>query len=539
MNRGRLARRLVQVMFLVLFVVLLRAARWSPEHVGPVSVFLRSDPLASLVTVLSGLHWASAGQVLWVVVPGLVVLGLTALFGRFYCGWICPLGTCIDLFGAAVVRPVKRRDSRWGRLPWLKYCLLAAVLFSALLGAQTAWLLDPIPLTTRTFATVFHPALLQVQNWLAMHSSGPAAALSSRLGLQIVVDRGFALAWPVAAVFALVLGLSFISRRYWCRNLCPLGALLGFAGRWGTWRRVVSEDCLHCKRCVTDCKMGAIPEDRPDHTTTSECILCYNCLSCPRPGLSRIGISGDSRGHDRAVAASRRRILGAAGAGLAYGLLARTGLASGRQSDGRYHRLLIRPPGAIVRDSSGHVVRMMTEAELRSQCIRCGLCMKACVTGVLQPAVFEGGLDGFYTPVVNASVGWCEQNCDICGSVCPTGALRPFTVEEKSHIQIARAQIDQHTCLSWQTGDEYQLCLVCSEVCSYHAVANVVTDGSGQLRPVVCPNTCVGCGICEFNCPAGPPDAPSAAIRIYRLDSFDASERGPRRRQRLRLGGNR
>jgi len=63
--------------------------------------------------------------------------------------------------------------------------------------------------------------------------------------------------------------------------------------------------------------------------------------------------------------------------------------------------------------------------------------MKACPTNVIQPALVEGGFDGFYTPVIVGAVGWCEQSCNVCGQVCPSGALRPFTQEEKSRIQIA------------------------------------------------------------------------------------------------------
>lgn len=504
-------RRASQVTFLALFVLLLRVAQWPTNSNLDVSLFLRADPLAGLVTLLSLPHFASAGHMLSLFFPALILLVLTAILGRFFCGWICPLGTCIDLFHLAFVRPFGKTDSRRGHWPHVKYYLLAGLLVAALFGVQVAWFLDPIPLTTRAFATAFHPALLSLQTWLVAHETGPLAALSSRLNLQWMPPRSFAFAWPLTGLFILALALSFVSRRYWCRNLCPLGALLAFVGRFGLWRRQVSDACIRCRKCVSDCKMAAIPEDAPGSTRTSECIICYNCLSCPQPGIVRIGLTTDSGGLDTGIDTSRRRLLGGIAAGLLYAIIARTSFVR-TSSLPAHSRFLIRPPGAIVRDNNGSIARMMTEDEFRAQCLRCGECMKACPTNVIQPALHQAGLDGFYTPVISPAAGACEQSCNRCGQVCPSGALRPFTIEEKADIRIAEARIDTATCLSSQAGDDYTLCLICEGVCPYHAITAQDTDGSGQLRPLVNTGICVGCGLCEYNCPVGPP----SAIRIYR-----------------------
>ncbi len=519
MNRGRNLRRLSQIVFLVIFLLLLRAANWPLQAGADVNLFLRADPLAALVTALALPHFAAAGQLLYLFIPALVLLVLTALFGRFFCGWICPLGTCLDIFHAALVRPFSKRDSRWANWPQLKYYILLAVLIAALSGTQIAWFLDPIPLTTRTFATVLHSALLKLQNWLVAHPDGPLGVLNSRLNLEAVRGRNFALAWPVLGFFAFVLALGFVSRRYWCRNLCPLGAMLAFVGRHGIWRRQVAASCLRCKRCVADCKMGAIPADEPSRTRTSECILCYNCVSCPQAGITRIGISLDDQGLETGTNVTRRRLLGAVGVGVVYGLLARSRLFGAHKATATQHQFLIRPPGAIVRDENGQISRMMTEVEFQAQCLRCGECMKACLTNVIQPALLEGGFDGLYTPVMVGAAGWCEQSCNLCGQVCPSGALRPFTPEEKAGIQIAEARIDHSRCLSWAKGDDYLVCLVCDEMCSYNAITAEDTDGTGQLRPLVHPDICVGCGICEYNCPL----SPQSAIRIYRREDQDAT----------------
>lgn len=528
MNTGRLMRRISQSAFIVAFIWLLWGAQSTLPFTTQPDLFLRTDPFAALLTVLATPHFLDIGSVLSVFWPALVLLALTAVFGRFYCGWVCPLGTCIDVFHHLAVRPLRRADSRRAEWVRLKYLLLAAAMVAALLGTQIGWLFDPIPLLTRTGAMVAHPLLQRAAGWMAQSSFEPLAAIGGSLGGAALAQRASEMAWLSAAFFLLVLGLSYISRRYWCRNLCPLGALLAFVGRFGLWRRLVAADaCAHCNRCVADCKMGAIRPHAPEITQTPECILCYNCLSCPKDGATHIGLSFNSLGLHRRTDMPRRRLLEAVGVGLLYSTIVRYPLRKDPGPLSPRAAFLIRPPGALVRDRDGHFLRMMDEEEFRAQCIRCGECMKVCPTNVLQPATLEAGLDGLFTPTLVASMGFCKAACTACGEVCPSGALRPFSSTEKSEIRIALARIDHSRCLSWQKADSYSTCLICEQSCPYGAITAddievpgaAAGSGAGQLRPVVHPDVCVGCGMCEFNCPVGP----EAAIRIYRLDTPDGS----------------
>ena len=487
------------------------------------ALFLRLDPLAGLAVALSPERSWELLRLFW---PALALTGATLLVGRFFCGWLCPLGTVLDVTDPLVGRrraassngtpqqsrqecrayPGARPEPR--RPAWLKYAILALVLGAALFGAQALLLLDPLCIVTRTLATVVRPALLTAYNG----SLAATEPLRDQLLLRVdpVPVEVFRLNLLVGAAFAGLVVLGRLGPRFWCRNLCPLGALLGLLGRYGLWRRVVGEGCTSCRGCAAACKMDAIPAAEPCRTRQAECIQCYDCVGCCRPATTRVRLAADRVGLDAEVDLGRRQFLGTVGVGAVAGLLTISGW--GRRP---WHDRLIRPPGAIVRDPQGGFLRLMSEGEFRAKCLRCGQCLKACPTGGLQPAVAEAGLDGFYTPVLVPKAGWCEQNCAACGAVCPGGALIPFRIEEKPEIRIGLATITRDKCLAWREGNEYAQCTVCKEYCSYDAIT--LRPVAGHDRPVVVDHKCVGCGICESACPV----KPEAAIVVHRRGTPD------------------
>lgn len=169
-------------------------------------------------------------------------------------------------------------------------------------------------------------------------------------------------------------------------------------------------------------------------------------------------------------------------------------LESGWLGDGLSPRL-IRPPG-------------VENEDLLRTCIRCGQCSTVCPTHAIQMAVLEGGLEGFWTPVLVPRIGYCDYSCQACGQVCPVEAIPPLPLEEKRLQIIGKAEIDRDRCLPWAENTE---CIVCEEMCPIpdKAIELEIVEirtAEGELktlqRPTVIHQLCIGCGICENKCPA-------------------------------------
>ena len=500
-------RQIVQAGSLLFFLYLFFRTTYPLTSFIPVDLFLRIDPLVALGTLLSGHAWV--GRMLW----SLVLLGATLLIGRFFCGWLCPMGTSIalfeKLFGFAAQRPSVRKGKRNTgtevlralrvsavRLPNLKMYFLALILVSCLFGFSAFLLFDPLVLLMRTASVAVFPILTFAAN-SGLRIIGPLAERIAWDALSCASYTQSHFGWNGIALilFVGIVALSAIEPRFWCRNLCPLGALLSLFSRFGGIKRRVSKACSECGVCAQQCPMGAIPEDSRA-TRTAECIQCQTCTALCSQHAIRFGRGAPRKQVQRAFDPSKRALLASAGAGLIVAAVARTG-ASAAVRDTH----LIRPPGAL------------PEPMFLDRCVRCGACMKVCPTNGLQPSFLQSGIEGFWTPRLVARIGGCEQECNLCGRVCPTGALRDLPLEEKQFARIGTAIITRSKCLAWE---QMKTCLVCDEACPYDAIEfREVTDLIGTFkRPFVIEEKCMGCGLCEQKCPVGG----ASAIRVDRTE---------------------
>lgn len=462
-------------MFLALFLWFCFAATpgdrtWSLRE-WPVNLFLHADPLLALTL------WLCSGTLAVAFVWALLVIALTVIFGRFFCGWVCPLGTLQQFSGWLVRRrrpaPEQVRANVYRRLQSAKYLILAMLLTAAIAGGISRALNTRAERIARIVAGSLQSGLLDP---LCLTHRGV------NLAFLPLADRAFGLAAPqprfhvqavgVAALFLGALLACWWIPRFYCRFVCPLGALFGLIGRWSLWRvGKISAECSVCQQCERDCEGACSIATR---LRSAECVLCLNCLQvCPDGIISyRASFPAETQ-YDR-VDVTRRGVLVSVISGLAAVPLMRLAGLTGRNFNPR----CIRPPGAL------------PEPDFLSRCIKCGQCMRVCPSNIIQPAAWEGGVEGLWTPVLNYRIGsgGCIPTCLECGRICPTGALRPLTVEERlgegayaraGPVRMGLAFIDRGRCLPWAMS---RPCIVCQEVCPVSPKAIYLTEEYRPLR---------------------------------------------------------
>ncbi len=483
-------RRISQILFLLFFLGLFFLARFPYGTRVPSDLFLRFDPLIGLVTALSS---RSLGLLL---LPGIFILLLTIPFGRFFCGWICPLGTLIDINDKYFVKKRNISNSfRDKKLRNLKFYILIFILLASLFSVQFVWFFDPIALLTRTFTLTVFPAFVWVVNGLfnILFRVGfldePVYWTYDLLQQSVLPLRQptFNSSILVLLLFLLILIATIISKRFWCRNICPLGALLGLFSKFRILNRYVDSTCNQCGKCLSLCKMNAIEDDYSSHVV--ECIECADCVDTCKPGSISFRFSKPN--DNNKIDLSKRHFLQAGTTGVVGAIV----LSTTRQAVSGNAPL--RPPGSL------------DEQDFLDRCIRCQECVKICSStgGCLQPAVLKAGIEGFWSPVLDFSSGYCEFSCNLCGKICPTGAIQNLSLKEKQKIKMGTAYFNKDICIPWYNLKD---CLVCEEHCPLPEKAikfdiKEVEKPDGSLATVKFPyvnqDLCTGCGICENKCP--------------------------------------
>jgi len=396
--RRNLIRRSFQAVFLALFF-------YSAD------IFFKTDPLIVFLTSISAR----------IIVPGIalscIMIILTPILGRFFCGWGCPLGATFDLIRSLNRKKVAANNPAEKKFYRIKFFILAIIFFLALLGIQAVWLFDPIAIMARSVALI---PVSKTDVYYLSHS---------------------------AVIFTLFLSIcipAFFAGRFWCRVLCPLGALYNLAARSSRFIRPDIKNDV------------AVKKNGGDGISRRDFIFLL---------FSSVFLTG-FRNRRRASAAARR---------------------------------VIRPPAAL------------EEGDFTDRCIRCGSCMKICITNGLQPVMLEAGLEGVWTPQLVPEVGYCDYNCALCGGACPTGAIRRLPLKEKQNARLGTADVDHSICLAWSLN---QRCLICERSCPVPGnavkVRTDMVEGIAVGRPVVDKALCTGCGGCQNKCPV----RPVRAIRV-------------------------
>jgi polyferredoxin len=470
-------RRISQIFFFIVFIwfclVTTIGDQWWQLRGWPVNWIIQLDPLVGLATLLST-RTLFAG-LLW----GLATVVLTIILGRFFCGWLCPFGAIHQFVGyianrkKKAVTKIKLNAYHPGQV--IKYWILVFLLtISAMelvvdlirLPRSNLWLflilvLAALAITARhtmrqtrgniqktTWAFLSFMAI-----WLLLSvifKARPTPSASLQIGLRLYDGT-----WLIAAVFLTAVLLNLLIPRFYCRFICPAGALFGILSRFALWRiGKISDDCSYCHICEKHCEGGCSPTTE---IRVHECVLCLNCMGDCRHGLMTYQNAPSATGEILELDLSRRQFLVSAVSGAAVIPVLR--VSGGLTTN--WNPALVRPPGAI------------TENEFLSRCIKCGQCMRICPTNVIHPAGLEGGFEGLWTPVLNFRIGTsgCQHNCIACGHLCPTAAIRPISLDERQGkgefndrgpITIGTAFIDRGRCLPWSMD---RPCIVCQENC--------------------------------------------------------------------------
>ncbi|MCX8037232.1 MAG: 4Fe-4S binding protein [Candidatus Sumerlaeia bacterium] len=452
---------------------------------------------------LSAFYWMSMTM---------VAVGAAFVGGAVFCGWICPLGTLIDAadwlarpihrlrkiaentsrknhLQKSLESPVSTPKSKSQNLKSLRYGILVAVLVSSIFGVLLSGFFSAIPVLTR--GMMFTAGRLQLglmKNWAQLRPESWTFHLS-------------------VALFAAVFLLTVFGRRFWCRHLCPTGAMFSAASLLRLTERKVEGRCSQCGRCVEVCSFGAI---EPDFSTRpTECAFCQTCARACLSAAIRFPmrpIVAERATMTRRVGAppllSRRGFVLSAAGGAAFALAVRSGLADGFHPRAK----LLRPPGSVPED------------QFLDLCIRCGECFKVCPGPVLHPAGLEGGIEALWTPVVVPTHAGCHQDCNFCTLVCPTRAIRPLPIEVKRKTRMGLAVIKPGLCLPHRGERDCQLCYDECKAAGYHAIEmREITIDTGKIpagifseeeldrmsrirAPFVDREKCVGCGLCEYRC---------------------------------------
>ncbi len=453
-------------------------------------MFLDFDPLILITTLLSA-HTVARGFFLSVI-----LIIITIILGRVFCGWACPLGTLNNMVGSIRRRNLNIVPPSWHRI---KYFVLIFLVFSSLFSLQMVGIVDPLSLIIRSFSISIYPLLnLMVRAFFdtVYETDLPGVVTVSETVYSGLKSTFLSFSQPhfrqavfIGSIFMLILGLNLVEKRFWCRYICPLGALLGVLSRASILKRSVSEGCTECGSCASVCPSKAYP-DVIGGWKDSECYYCYNCDDiCPENAVS-FGFRAEkiTAGMDL----GRRRVVVSAIAGVATVPLIRSTPAL---KIGASDPILLRPPGSL------------EEPKFLERCVKCGECMKVCITNGLQPTFLEAGLEGLWSPILVPLLGYCEYRCTLCGQVCPTGAIEPLTIDKKTRVVIGLAMLDKGRCLPWAHATP---CIVCEEVCPTPKKAIWLENKTVEARdgkkievkqPHVDLKLCIGCGICENKCP--------------------------------------
>ncbi|MGI6048070.1 MAG: 4Fe-4S binding protein [Petrimonas sp.] len=452
------------------------------------------------------------------VIVLIVLIALTLVFGRIYCSTICPMGVYQDIV-AFFARRIKSKKARRYTYSVAKTVLRLIILTVFIVGVVAgigiiSALLDPYGASGRIVTELLSPVYGAVNN-LFVKIFGTQSYTFTPTEIWIKSLFSFIL----AVLTLLIIGyLAWRSGRTYCNTFCPVGTILGYLSKFSLLKiRIDPNTCTTCGRCTQDCKASCI--DFKNHTVDyTRCVACYNCIeSCKdnsityslkrTPRKQPVGIVGVAPDNN-----SRRQffitslLMAATFTELKSQEVKRSMIKFPAVRKDRYKRSVpVSPPGSISHDN------------LNNKCTACLLCVNQCPDKIIRPSVNEYGWTAVMQPTLSFERGYCRTDCTVCSDVCPTNAITKLTKENKTKVAMGNAVYVRENCVVVK--DDVN-CDACWRICPTDAISREYRDGGTpyipptdkpdantvnlRLVPVVDKNKCIGCGACEYICPARP-----------------------------------
>ncbi len=431
-----------------------------------------------------------------VAVVAVLVL-LTLIFGRIYCSVICPLGIFQDIVSWIHGKFKKNRFTASPELHWLRYGMLILFIVALVVGIHAVVaLLAPYSSYGRMVTNLLLPVYQWGNNVLAAIAERADSYTFYSVDVWIKSLPTFLIA---LATFIIIAVLAWRGGRTYCNTICPVGTFLSLFSRF-SWLKVHfdADKCKSCSLCTRNCKASCI--DYKTHKVDySRCVACGNCLEqCKFGALSYGHTAGKAqpvKAVEDATDKTRRAFLvGTAivGADVALAQAAKKvdgGLAIIQDKKPAKRSTAITPPGS------------MSANNFAQHCTACQLCVAKCPNGVLRPSTDPARL---MQPELSFERGACRPECVECSTVCPTGAIKPITVAQKSSTILGHSVWVKENCVILADGVN---CGNCARHCPAGAIMMVPSnpaDESSPMVPAVNNAMCIGCGTCEYVCPARP-----------------------------------
>ena len=473
----RLFRIFFSIIIFILFVYVFFVSNNLSIIIGNTLNFFQFIP-SVLRFLASGITLLSIGFI--------IILIITFFFGRLYCSFLCPLGILQDFF-IYISNKIKKKLNFIKPYNWIRYSVFISVLFFSIIGIMVLLnIFDPYSIFSRSLTNIFKPIFSLIINNIVIFLKMNKIYLN--LFYKIHKINLNLLLFSIISFFVILI-FSILKGRLYCNTICPVGTLLGFVSKYSIINVLLDKDkCTSCRLCEKVCKACCIDSNNKK-VDLSRCISCFNCLDlCPQKAINYKVIKKDDK---KSIDYSRRKFLkyffpASLVSFTILGAFIRKPFIAFRNNVKVNKKMLITPPGS---QSINNFVDL---------CTSCHTCVNECPTKVLRPAGFLNMMQ----PTMDYSYAFCDYECNICTKVCPSGAIKPLQLDIKKRTQIGKADLKKELCLVYESDLE---CGACAEHCPTKAVFMI------PYKKIFSPETntdiCIGCGACEYVCPATPEKA--------------------------------